>query len=33
VSFVLDPTRASPQETLASLQLDLLKVIDRAEAK
>lgn len=33
VSFVLDPKRASPGATLASLHLDLLKVIDRAEAK
>ena len=27
VSFVLDPRRATPRATLASLQLDLLKVI------
>ena len=33
VSFVLDPKRASPSAPLASLQLDLLTVIDRAEAK
>jgi len=33
VSFVLDPKRASPGATLASLNLDLLKVIDRADAK
>ena len=33
VSFVLDPKRASPGTTLASLNLDLLKVIGRAEAK
>lgn len=33
VSFVLDPKRASPRATLASLQLDLLKVIDGAEVK
>ena len=33
VSFVLDPKRASPLGTLASLQLDLLKVIDAAPAK
>ena len=33
VSFVLDPRRAEAKKTLAALQLDLLKVIDRPEAK
>jgi hypothetical protein len=32
VSFVLDPKRASAHATLASLQLDLLKVIDAPQA-
>jgi hypothetical protein len=33
VSFVLDPRRADPKATSAALQLDLLKVIDRPDAK
>jgi len=33
VSFVLDPKRASPGATLASLQLDLLKVIDAPQPR
>ena len=33
VSFVLDPKRASAHRTLASLKLDLLKVIDAPQSR
>ena len=33
VSFVLDPRRADAKATSAALRLDLLKVIDRPDAK
>ena len=33
VSFVFDPKRGTPGATLASLKLDLLKVIDKPQSK